>query len=117
MDSPGYEKSKKLARRIVKLYAYLCEGKMEYVMSKQILRSGTSIGANSFEGKNAQSRADFCNKMSIALKEAGETGFWLDLIHKSKYIDDSQFESLYADWNRIYAVLIKIVKTTKNIKE
>lgn len=112
-----YDIASDFAIRIVNLYKYLTDEKHEYVMSKQILRAGTSIGANSFEGKNAQSRADFCNKMSIALKEAGETGFWLDLIHKSKYIDDSQFESLYADWNRIYAVLIKIVKTTKNIKE
>ena len=73
MDSPGYEKSKKLARRIVKLYAYLCEGKMEYVMSKQLLRSGTSIGANLAEARCAISRADFLSKVYISLKETMET--------------------------------------------
>ena len=102
------------ALRIVKLYQYLTEQKKEWVISKQLLRCGTSIGANSFEGKNAFSKEDFIYKMNVALKEAGETGFWIDLLHKAQYLDDSQFASIYNDWNRVYAVLTKIVKTTKN---
>ena len=80
----------------------------------ECLRSGTSIGANAFEGKNAFSRDDFTFKMSIALKEAGETGFWIDLLHQAKYLDDLEYDSLYKDWNLLYAVLMKIVKTTKS---
>ena len=112
-----YEISSDFAIRIVNLYKYLTEEKHEFVMSKQLLRSGTSIGANSFEGKNAQSRADFSNKMSIALKEAGESGFWIDLLHKAQYIDDSQYESINKDWNRVYAVLVKILKATKPLNQ
>lgn len=108
-----YEISSNFAIRIVKLYKYLTEEKKEYIMSKQLFRSGTSIGANTFEGKNAYSREDFSFKMSIALKEAGETGYWLDLLHRTNYINDSQFQSLYDDWNKVYAVLVKIVKSTK----
>lgn len=108
-----YEISSNFAIRIVKLYKYLTEEKKEYIMSKQLFRSGTSIGANTFEGKNAYSREDFSFKMSIALKEAGETGYWIDLLHRTNYINDSQFQSLYDDWNKVYAVLVKIVKSTK----
>ena len=82
-------------------------------MSKQLFRSGTSIGANTFEGKNAQSRADFCNKMNIALKEATESGFWIDLLHKTDYLTEEQYTSLFDDWNKIMGVLTKIVKATK----
>ena len=108
-----YEISSNFAIRIVKLYKYLTEEKKEYIMSKQLFRSGTSIGANTFEGKNAYSREDFSFKMSITLKEAGETGYWIDLLHRTNYINDSQFQSLYDDWNKVYAVLVKIVKSTK----
>lgn len=108
-----YELASDFALRIVKLYKYLTDEKKEFVISKQLLRSGTSIGANSFEGKNAHSREDFSYKMSIALKEAGETGFWIDLLHRSNYLNDIQYESLFQDWNHVYAVLIKIVKATK----
>ncbi|MBR5686435.1 MAG: four helix bundle protein [Prevotella sp.] len=108
-----YEIASDFAIRIVKLYKYLTESKNEHVMSKQLLRAGTSIGANAFEGKNAYSRDDFAFKMSIALKEAGEAGFWIDLLHRSQYLDDTQYESLFQDWNRLYAVLTKIVKSTK----
>ena len=94
-------------------YGFFDEEKKEYVMSKQLLRSGTSIGANSFEGKNAHSRDDFAYKMSIALKEAGETGFWIDLLHRANYLDDNQYDSLFRDRNHVYAVLVKIVKATK----
>ena len=85
-------------------------------MSKQLFRSGTSIGANVFEGRNAQSRADFTTKMNIALKEATESGYWIDLLHDTYYISDSEFESINADCKRIIAVLTKIVKASKQIK-
>ena len=114
VENNVYEITSEFAIRIVKLYKYLTEEKHEYIMSKQLFCSGTSIGANTFEGKNAQSRADFCNKMNIALKEATESGFWIDLLHKTDYLDDVLFESFYKDWNRIMGVLTKIVKATKN---
>ena len=114
VENNVYEITSEFAIRIVKLYKYLTEEKHEYIMSKQLFRSGTSIGANTFEGKNAQSRADFCNKMNIALKETTESGFWIDLLHKTDYLDDVLFESFYKDWNRIMGVLTKIVKATKN---
>ena len=114
VENNVYEITSEFAIRIVKFYKYLTEEKHEYIMSKQLFRSGTSIGANTFEGKNAQSRADFCNKMNIALKEATESGFWIDLLHKTDYLDDVLFESFYKDWNRIMGVLTKIVKATKN---
>ena len=82
-------------------------------MSKQLFRSGTSIGANAFEGKNAYSRDDFAFKMSIALKEAGESGFWIDILHRTEYLNDQEYDSLYNDWNHLYAILVKIVKATK----
>ena len=85
-------------------------------MSKQLFRSGTSIGANVYEGRNAQSRADFTTKMNIALKEATESGYWIDLLHDTDYISDSEFESINADCRRIIAVLTKIVKASKQIK-
>ena len=112
-DNIIYEIASNFAIRIVKLYKYLTKTKKEYIMSKQLFRSGTSIGANAFEAKNAYSRDDFAYKMSIALKEAGETGFWIDLLHQTQFIDDVQFESIHNDWNKVYAVLVKIVKSTK----
>lgn len=108
-----YELASGFALRIVNLYKYLTEKKKEYVISKQLLRSGTSIGANCFEGKNAYSREDFAYKMSIALKETGESGFWIDLLHRVNNLDDNQYDSLFQDWNHVYAVLVKIVKATK----
>ena len=113
VENNVYEITSEFAIRIVKLYKYLTEEKHEYIMSKQLFRSGTSIGANSFEGKNAQSRADFNSKMNIALKEATESGFWIDLLHKTEYLDETQYKSLYNDWNKIMGVLTKIVKATK----
>ena len=83
-------------------------------MSKQVLRSGTSIGANIRESVNAQSRMDFINKLNIALKEANETEYWLELIHESGIIDDKQFDSIYNDCGKIAATLTKIIKTTKS---
>ena len=113
IENNVYEITSSFAIRIVNLYKYLTEDKHEYIMSKQLFRSGTSIGANTFEGKNAQSRADFCNKMNIALKEATESGFWIDLLHKTDYLTEEQYTSLFDDWNKIMGVLTKIVKATK----
>lgn len=105
--------SKSFALRIIKLYKYLQEDKHEYVMSKQVLRSGTSIGANVRESINAQSTMDFINKLNIALKEGNETQYWLELLHESDYINDSEYESIYSDCSRIVATLIRIIKTKK----
>ena len=108
-----YEISRAFAIRIVNLYKYLKDEKSEYVMSKQLFRSGTSIGANVFEGKNAQSRADFANKMNVALKEASESGYWIDLLHETHYLTDNEFESRYDECSKLTGVLTKIVKATK----
>ena len=112
-DNPIVDKSKAFAIRIIRMCQHIETEKREIVLSRQVLRSGTSIGANSFEGKNAHSRDDFAYKMSIALKEAGETGFWIDLLHRANYLDDNQYDSLFRDRNHVYAVLVKIVKATK----
>ena len=114
MDSPGYEKSKKLARRIVKLYAYLCEGKMEYVMSKQLLRSGTSIGANLAEARCAISRADFLSKVYISLKETMEALYWLELLCDTGYLTQEEYSSLYADTEELRRILSTTTKTMQN---
>lgn len=105
--------SKKFALRMIKLYKYLLEEKHEYIMSKQVYRSGTSIGANIAESSNAQSTADFINKLSIALKEADETEYWLELLHESETIDDKQFESIISDLKVIIGTLTKIIKKLK----
>jgi four helix bundle protein len=107
-------KSKAFAIRIVKLYKNLCETKKEFVLSKQILRSGTSIGANTHEAIQAQSRNDFISKMNIALKEASETEYWLELLYESKYISDEEYKSIAADCSEINKILIAIIKTAKN---
>ena len=114
INNDVYEISKEFAVRMVNLYNYLIDNKKEYVMSKQLSRSGTSIGANVFEGKQAQSRADFASKMNIALKEASESGYWIDLLHDTQYLSESEYQSLFADCKRIIAVLTKIVKATKS---
>ncbi len=99
--------------RITRLFQYLTEDAeyKEYVQSKQIYRSGTSIGANVRESKHAQSDADFLSKMSIAYKEADETDYWLNLLRDNGYLNDEQFESLKKDIDRILKVLTSIVKT------
>ena len=106
--------SKAFAIRIIKLYKYLSEGKKEFVISKQILRSGTSIGANISESIFAQSRMDFVSKMSIALKEASETKYWLDLLMETEYITKMQYESIADDISKIIGTLVNIVNSTKN---
>ena len=107
------EKSKAFALRIIKLYQYLTEEKREFVLSKQLLRSGTSVGANTREATRGQSKADFYSKLNIALKEADESAYWLELLHESSYIDDKQFDSINADCNEIIALLVSITKTQK----
>ena len=104
---------KSFALRIIKLYTYLKDNKQEYVLSKQVLRSGTSIGANARESINAQSDMDFINKLSIALKEANETQYWLELLYESGFISETEYNSIYADCSRIVATLVKIIKTKK----
>ena len=90
-------KSLLFARRIVMLYQYLCEEKREYVLSKQLLRSGTSIGANISEAQYASSRKDFLNKLYIALKESAETLYWLELLYSCDYLFSPEYKSLYQD--------------------
>ena len=99
--------------RITRLFQYLTEDAeyKEFIQSKQIYRSGTSIGANVRESKHAQSDADFLSKMSIAYKEADETDYWLNLLHDNGYINESQYESLKKDMDRILKLLTSIVKT------
>lgn len=106
-------KSKGLALRIIRLYRYLSGEKKEFVLSKQIMRSGTSIGANCKEAVVAQSKADFNSKLSIALKEANETEYWLELLHESGYIDDSSFQSVYDENKEIIKLLVSILKSSR----
>ena len=112
-DNLLYELSKKFALRIIKLYSYLINENQEFIMSKQVYRSGTSIGANVAESMNAQSRADFISKLSISLKEATETKYWLELLHESDHISDKQFVSIVNDLNIILGTLVNTIKSTK----
>lgn len=105
------KKSKAFAIRIIRLYQFLCEKKKEYVLSKQVLRSGTSIGANVREAKRAQSTADFYAKLYISLKEAEETGYWLELLVETDYISKEMFDSIYADCDEIIKILVASTKT------
>ena len=107
------EKSYAFALRTIKLYKHLSITTKEYVLSKQILRSGTSIGANITEANRAQSKMDFVHKLSIALKEADETEYWLNLLRDSDYITTSQAESLLADCAALQRLLIASIKTAK----
>ncbi|MGN1086682.1 MAG: four helix bundle protein [Porcipelethomonas sp.] len=106
------EKSKMFSIRIVKLYQYLTK-KNEFVMSKQILRCGTSIGANITEGNYAQSHADFISKMNIALKEAAETEYWLELLRDTEFITEQQFKSIHTDCSELIKLLIVIIRNAK----
>ena len=108
-----YNLSKKFALRIIRLYRYILKERHEYDMSKQIYRSGTSIGANIAESKNAQSKLDFINKLSIALKEADETRYWLDLLFESETISEAEYQSITNDLSVIIGTLVKIIKKTK----
>ncbi len=106
-------KSYAFALRIIKLYKHLITEQKEYVLSKQVLRSGTAIGALVKEAEHAQSKADFINKMNIALKEANETEYWLMLLKDSDYLDEKSFTSIHLDSSEMIKLLASIVKTSK----
>lgn len=107
------KKSKAFAVRIIRMYQYLCEEKKEYVLSKQVLRSGTSIGANVREAKRAQSKPDFYAKLFISLKEAEETEYWLELLVETDYITKEMFDSIYEDNEELVKLLVSSTKTVK----
>ena len=107
------QKSYQFALHIIKLYSFLCKERQEYVMSKQLLRSGTAIGALISESKFAQSNADFINKMYIALKEANETKYWINLLHDSEFIPEKTFDFIIPKIDDIISILVAIVKTSK----
>ena len=112
-DNIVHDKSKAFAIHIIRFVRYLQTEKKDFVLSHQILRSGTSIGANVRESRNAQSTADFVNKLSIALKEADETAYWLELLVESHTIDQTIFNSLYNDNKELIALLTSIIKNNK----
>ncbi len=112
-DNVVKDKSFEFSVRIVNLYRYLTAEKQEYVMSKQVFRSGTSIGANICEAVQGISTADFVAKLSISLKEASETDYWLRLLHRTGYIEDEQFDSIIKDCQELIKLLIVIIKKTK----
>ncbi len=106
-------KSFQFALRILKLYKYLIERKKEFILSKQILRSGTAIGALIRESEHAESRADFIHKLSVALKEANETQYWIEILYNGKFIDEKSFQSVQTDIEELLKLLTAIIKTAK----
>jgi four helix bundle protein len=108
-----HEKSFAFALRVVRLYKYLCEEKREYILSKQLLRSGTAVGALVREAEHAESKSDFIHKMAIALKEANETQYWLELLYQSEYLNIQGYESINNDSLELIKLLVSIVKTAK----
>lgn len=113
MDPIVQDKSYHFAVRIVKLCRYLQTEHKEYLLSKQLMRSGTSIGANIAESQQAQSRPDFISKLNIALKESYETNYWLHLLRDTQYLSKKQFDSIISDCCELERLLIAIVKTSK----
>ena len=107
-------KSFQFALRIIRLYKFLTIEKKEFILSKQLLRSGTSIGANIRESEHAQSTADFIHKLAIAQKEANETDYWIELLHQSEYLAENQFSSIKIDITEINKILASIIISTKN---
>ena len=114
MDNIILSKSFNFAVRIVNLYKYLCNDKKEFILSKQLLRSGTSIGANVKEAINAQSRSDFLSKMNISLKEAGEAEYWIELLMATEYLNEKEENSILNDCVEIKKILHSIVKKIKS---
>src|SRR6266498_5688497 len=110
---PLWNKSFAFALRVVKLAKYLANEQKEFVLSKQVLRSGTAIGALVREAEHAESKADFTHKMNIALKEANETLCWLELLHQAEYIADQSFASTRMDNEELLKLLVAIVKTSR----
>ena len=115
-QNAAVEKSIEFAVRIVNLYKYLVKEQKEYVLSKQLLRCGTSIGANVAEAQRGQSKADFAAKMNIALKEANETMYWLRLMYRTEYLTELQYKSIYEDAQQLLNLLTAICKTANNTK-
>ena len=113
MDRVVQEKSFQFAVRVVKMCKFLREEQKEYIMTKQLLRSGTSIGANIAEAQQAQSKSDFVHKMSIALKEAAETNYWIRLLHATDYLNDKAMESMILDCSELEKMLTVIIKSAK----
>ena len=109
-------KSFKFSIRIVKLYKYLCEEKKEYILSKQLLRCGTSIGANINESQEAQSKNDFISKLSISLKEARESKYWIELLKETDYLTDKEANNILEDLIEILKLLTSIIKSTKTTR-
>ncbi len=108
------KKSFVFAVRVVKLYKFLYENKKEFVLSKQLLRSGTSVGAMIYEAEHAETKNDFKHKLSIAQKEINETLYWLELLKETDYLNEEQFDSIHADAIEILKLLITIIKATKS---
>ena len=114
--SIALQKSTLFAKRIIRLYQCLTKERGEFILSKQILRSGTSIGANITEAIYGSSRKDFIAKLQIPKKEAAETRYWLELLHSGKYISDEEYKSVAEDCNEILSILVSIIKTaSKNL--
>lgn len=112
-QNPTYEKALLFAIRIVKVYKYLTEEKREFIISKQLLRCGTSIGANISEALSAESSSDFIHKLAISQKETNETIYWLTILEKTDYLSRSQFDSLYCDCQELRKILVSIILTSK----
>jgi len=108
-----YHKSEAFGLRIIKLCKYISDDKSQFVISKQLLRSGTSIGANVAEAKHAESSKDFISKLSIALKESAETAYWLRLLHDNNILTQKQYDSIYNDCESLGKILTSIIKTKK----
>ncbi len=113
-ENPLKDKSYQFGIRIVKLSQFLQQDKKEFVLSKQVLRSGTAVGALIREAEYGQSRADFTSKMSISLKEAKETEYWLSLLKDTDFINENQYMNLQSDCKELIAMLVSTVKTSKS---
>ena len=107
-------KSFEFALRIIKLYGDLVERKKEFVLSKQLLRAGTAVGAMIRESEHAESKLDFIHKLSIAMKEANETQYWIELLYKSNFMDEKSYQSVQTDITELLKLLTAIIKTSKN---
>ncbi|MDF9830228.1 four helix bundle protein [Parabacteroides sp. PF5-6] len=111
------EKSFNFALRVVRLYKFLTEEKKEFVLSKQLLRSGTAVGALQSESENAESDADFIHKLAIAQKECNESLYWIKLLFYADYLDEKAFHSLYADADELKRIVTAIIKTAKKNRQ
>jgi four helix bundle protein len=110
------DKSFAFAVRIVNLYKYLVEEKREFVLSKQLLRSGTAIGALTREAEHAESKADFIHKLSISLKEANETDYWIELLFQTDFLSENEYKTIKEDVEELIKLLVAIIKTSKTKK-